>query len=102
MVVDPVTAPVDAVPVPVTAAGSRVAIGRIREATSRWRVVVETWPDGAEHFRGRLVFHPEEPSDRSSRREGPPALHGHSPEDVVRAAFELPEAELRTLLRSLA
>lgn len=82
--------------------GSRVAIGRIREATSRWRVVVETWSEGGEQCRGRFVFQPEEPTDRSGRREGPPVLHGRTPEDVVRAAHELPEAQLRTLLRSLA
>lgn len=87
---------------PIPEPGSRTAIGRIHEAAARWRVVVETWAEDADHCRGRFVFQPEEPSDRSLTREGPPALQGRTPEDVVRAAYELPEAQLRTLLRSLA
>lgn len=82
--------------------GSRVAIGRIRDAASRWRVVVEMWADGADHCRGRFVFQPDDAADRYTRREGPAVLHGRTPEDVVRAAYELSEEHLRTLLRSLA
>lgn len=83
-------------------AGSRVAIGRIRDAASRWRVVVETWSEGVDHCRGRFIFLAEEGADRYPSREGPAALHGRTLEDVMRAAYELPEEHLRTLLRSLS
>jgi hypothetical protein len=83
-------------------AGSRIAIGRIRDAVSRWLVVVETWTEGADHCRGRFIFQSDEGVDRHASREGPPALHGRTLEDVVRAAYELPEEHLRTLLRSLS
>lgn len=83
-------------------AGSRIAIGRIRDAVSRWRVVVETWTEGADHCRGRFIFQSDDGSERHASREGPPALHGRTLEDVMRAAYELPEEHLRTLLRSLS
>ena len=80
----------------------RFAIGRLSDADTRWRVVVEAWPETAGGYRGRLVFQVDDETGRATDREGPVLLHGGSVEDVARAAHEVPEDRLRMLLRSLA
>lgn len=94
--------PAESDSVPTLGLSSRYAIGRIRDAVSRWRVVVETWPEPAEGYRGRFIFQPDDAAERYPSREGPAVLHGRTPEDVVRAAYDLTEDSLRTLLRSLS
>ena len=74
-------------------------IGRIADFRTHWRVLVETWP-AATQFEGRLVFMADDIQDEP-RREGPPKLRGSTHEDVLRAAYDLPEAEIRATLRSL-
>ena len=54
----------------------------------------------AERYQGRLVFQPESVGDADARVSGP-VLSGSSPEEVVIAAYELPEKQVRALLRSL-
>jgi hypothetical protein len=76
------------------------AIGRIADFRTHWRVLVETWP-AATQFEGRLVFRSDE--EQSARpREWPGTLCGTTREDVVRAAYDVPEDRLRAMLRSLA
>ena len=81
---------------------SRVAIGRIRDDASRWRVVLETWPESADAYRGRLVFQADDDPQHNPSREGPARLCGRTQADIVSAALDLPEDHLRTLLRSLS
>ncbi len=75
-------------------------ITRISDDRAKWRVVVQAWPDEP-GYRGRLVFEPDGIAAPLGAREGPPALHGRTREDVVSQAYELPERELRTMLLSL-
>lgn len=75
-------------------------IGRISHDRAKWRVVVQAWPD-APGYRGRLVFEPDGVAAPLGAREGPPALHGRTREDVVQQAYELPEQRLRAMLHSL-
>jgi hypothetical protein len=78
------------------------AIGRIADFRTQWRVLVETWPS-ATHFEGRFVFCADGafvPPHRAAR-EGPPTLRGTTREDVIRAAYELPESKIRAVLHSL-
>jgi hypothetical protein len=76
------------------------AIGRIADFRTHWRVLVETWP-GTSHFEGRFVFRADD-VQAPPPREGPATLRGSTREDVLRAAYELPEEHLRAMLRSLA
>lgn len=74
-------------------------IGRMDVEKTRWRVVVETWPD-AQRYQGRLLFQPDTVGENDVRASGP-VLSGSTPEEVVIAAYELPEKHVRALLRSL-
>jgi hypothetical protein len=76
------------------------AIGRIADFRTHWRVLVETWPS-ASQYEGRLVFRSDD-HEAPPPREGPATLHGRTREDVLRAAYDLPESRLREMLRSLA
>lgn len=73
---------------------------RISEARTRWRVMVETWPEH-DGYHGRFVFAPDGAPAPGDKREGPDALRGRTREDVVAEAYNLPEARLKQLLRSL-
>jgi hypothetical protein len=75
-------------------------IRRIVQDRTRWRVAVETWPE-RDGYHGRFVFAPEPAPDPSEKREGPVALRGQTREDVIGQAYNLPEDQLRQLLRSL-
>ena len=75
-------------------------IGRFDAEYSRWRVVVEAWPK-AEHFEGRLVFQQDDRSGSTAARVTAPMLSGRTPEEVVSAAYEMPEKRVRAVLRSL-
>ena len=75
------------------------AIGRIADFRTHWRVLVETWPSAA-RYEGRLVFQADD-FQAPPPREGPAMLHGVTREDVVRAAYDLPEDRIRAMLRSL-
>ena len=75
-------------------------IGRMAVERTRWRVVVETWPD-SHRYHGRLVFHPEGARPVEDARASAPLLTGSTPEEVVIAAYELSEKHIRALLRSL-
>lgn len=86
-------------------AGVNATIGRLDAERSRWRVMVEAW--GSERgYQGRLVFQPEAMPGQNARavtaRASAPLLAGQSPEEVVSAAYELPEKQIRALLHSLA
>lgn len=76
------------------------AIGRIADFRTHWRVLVETWP-AATQFEGRLVFQADD-FQAPPPRQGPATLRGSTREDVLRAAYEVPEDRLRVMLRSLA
>jgi hypothetical protein len=78
----------------------RSAICRISEGRSRWRVLVETWPD-RDAYRGRLLFCADAPDAAVGAREGPALLLGRSHEDVLSLAHDLPEERLRRVLNSL-
>lgn len=73
---------------------------RISDARTHWRVVVETWAE-RDGFHGRFVFSPDSALVPAGKREGPDALRGSTREDVVAEAYNLPEARLKQLLRSL-
>ena len=74
-------------------------LGRLAAQASRWRVVVEAWPV-EDRYRGRLVFQADD--RRAGRvRESADFLSGRSVEEVVNAAYELPEQRIRVLLHSL-
>ncbi len=76
------------------------AIGRIADFRTHWRVLVETWPS-ATQYEGRLVFQADN-FQAPPPREGPATLRGITREDIVRAAYDVPEDRLRAMLRSLA
>lgn len=78
----------------------RAALGRIGEGRSRWRVVVETWPE-ADDFRGRLLFCPDGAEPLTVERESATLLRGRSHEEVLSRAHELPEQQLKRLLLAL-
>lgn len=87
----------------VSATATRViaTIGRVVEERSRWRVVVEAWP--VDHcYRGRLLFLPDMAGAAPDPRASAPLLTGGTAEEVVSAAHELPEKQLRALLHSLS
>ena len=73
---------------------------RIFEARTQWRVMVETWPEH-DGYHGRFVFAADRAPARADKREGPDALRGRTREEVVAEAYNLPEARLKQLLRSL-
>jgi hypothetical protein len=75
------------------------AILRIADFRTHWRVLVETWPSAAE-YQGRLVFRADDVQPVPAR-EGPPTLRGSTREEILRAAYDLPEAKIRATLRSL-
>ena len=75
-------------------------IGRFDAERSRWRVVVEAWPS-QERYQGRLVFQQDDPGVTSDARASAPLLTGRTPEEVVSAAYELPEKHVRAVLHSL-
>ena len=75
------------------------AISRIAESRKKWRVAVETWPS-ASAYEGRLIFVAEDELGPPAV-EGPTTFRGDTREDVLRAAYEVPEDRLRALLRSL-
>lgn len=74
-------------------------IRRIVEDRKRWRVVVETWSE-QDGYHGRFVFSPDGGFGVDTR-EGPAALRGHTREEVIAEAYNLPEDRLKQLLRSL-
>jgi hypothetical protein len=74
-------------------------IRRIMQDRMHWRVQVETWPE-RDGFHGRVVFFREH-ARAHHKREGPDALRGPTREDVIAAAYDLPEDRLKQLLRSL-
>jgi len=76
------------------------AITRISDDRAKWRVLVEAWPD-APGYRGRFVFSPDGANAALGTRKGPPALQGHTREDVLNQAYEMPEQRLRVMLHSL-
>jgi hypothetical protein len=78
---------------------SASGIRRISQDRAHWRVQVETWPE-RDGFHGRVVFSREHAVARD-QREGPDALRGSTREDVIAAAYNLPENRLQQLLRSL-
>lgn len=73
---------------------------RLTEHHTRWRVVVQTWPE-QNGFHGRFVFEPDGFHPEGETREGPPLLSGTSREEVLRSAYDVPESRLRALLHSL-
>ena len=75
-------------------------IRRIVQDRTPWRVAVETWPE-RDGYHGRVVFAPERAPQANDQREGPAALRGSTREDVIAQAYNLPEDQLRQLLRSL-
>lgn len=75
-------------------------IRRLTEHRTRWRVVVQTWPE-QNGYQGRFVFEPDGSHPEGETREGPPLLSGMSREEVLRSAYDVPEARLRALLHSL-
>ena len=79
-----------------TASGIR----RIVEDRTQWRVLVETWPE-RDGYHGRFVFSPERSSAPEELRAGPDALRGHTREEVIAQAYDLPEVRLKQVLRSL-
>lgn len=76
-------------------------IGRFDAERTRWRVVVEAWP-GEERYLGRLVFRPDTPGKKPEPRASAALLSGDTAEEVVRAAYELPEKQIRAVLHSLS
>ena len=75
-------------------------IGRVDVERTRWRVVVEAWPD-ERRYQGRLVFQPDHAGTGHDARASGPLLSGSTAEEVVIAAYEMPEKQVRALLRSL-
>lgn len=75
-------------------------IRRIFQDQAPWRVLVETWPE-RDGYHGRFVFSPERRRIPADSREGPAALRGHTREDVIAQAYDLPEDRLKQVLRSL-
>lgn len=73
---------------------------RISEASKHWRVMVQTWVE-RDGYHGRFVFSPDRMPVPAEIREGPDALRGHTREEVIAAAYNLPEDRLKQLLRSL-
>ncbi|NLG62735.1 MAG: hypothetical protein GX539_10845 [Candidatus Cloacimonetes bacterium] len=76
------------------------AIRRISDDRTKWRVLVEAWPEEP-GYRGRLVFAPDGLDAPLPAREGPAAFSGRTREDVLRQAWEMPEQQLRVMLHSL-
>jgi hypothetical protein len=80
-------------------------LGRLDAERSRWRVTVEAWGSDRD-YHGRLVFQPEAMPGQTPQgftaRASATLLAGHSPEEVVSAAYDLPEKQIRALLHSLA
>lgn len=72
---------------------------RLSTERARWRVKVQAW-DGSEGWRGRLVFETDG-TKGVEVREGPAALRGHTREELLVVAHEIPERRLRELLHSL-
>lgn len=79
---------------------SESGIRRLVQDRTSWRVAVETWAE-RDGYHGRVVFAPERAPLPADKREGPAALRGATREDVVAQAYDLPENQLRQLLRSL-
>lgn len=63
-------------------------------------MLVETWPE-LDGYHGRFVFAPERARMAADKRAGPDALRGHTREEVIAQAYNLPEDRLQQLLRSL-
>jgi hypothetical protein len=76
-------------------------IGRVAAERTRWRVVVEAWPDD-QRYCGRLVFTPDAGGAAPEPRTSAALLHGRTAEEVVSAAYDLPEKQIRALLHSLS
>ena len=75
-------------------------IGRIHDDRTKWRVMVQAWPDEA-GYAGRLVFAADGGATSLGTREGPAALRGATREAVVSQAYDLSETHLRAMLYSL-
>ena len=75
-------------------------IGRLHDDRSKWRVIVEAWPDQAGYV-GRLIFETDGGAAPVATREGPPAFRGPTREAVVSQAYDLSETHLRALLHAL-
>jgi hypothetical protein len=75
-------------------------ICRFDAERSRWRVVVEAWPS-EERYEGRLVFQQDDPGVPAGARASAPLFTGRTAEEVVSAAYELPEKHVRAVLHSL-
>ena len=82
------------------AATCSATIGRFDAERSRWRVLVEAWPS-QERYQGRLVFQQDDPGAAADERASAPLLSGRTPEEVVSAAYDLPEKQVRAVLHSL-
>ncbi|MBX6364415.1 MAG: hypothetical protein IRZ00_11155 [Gemmatimonadetes bacterium] len=67
----------------------------------RWRVKVESW-DAEGGVSGRFVFEPDGPEPSFGPRMTGPALRARRREEVIAAAYDVPEHRLRELLRSLS
>jgi hypothetical protein len=80
--------------------GGASPLRRLTAGGGQWRVRVQSWRSG-EGYHGRLVFEPEGRFPRQDHRCGPPALRGGTREELVAAAYDLPEPRLRALLHSL-
>lgn len=76
-------------------------ICRLFAEGTRWRVRVESW-EAEGGASGRFVFEPDDPSAAANSRQSGPALRAERREDVIRAAYDIPERRLRELLHSLA
>jgi hypothetical protein len=76
------------------------AVRRLTEGRTRWRVLVESWRE-SDAFRGRLLFQPDGQAGEQTRLESATLLEGHSHEDVVSRAHDLPEGRLKQVLHSL-
>lgn len=76
------------------------AVRRITEGRTRWRVVVQSWRE-SDAFRGRLLFQPDDPAGEGAPLESAALLEGHSHEDILGMAHELPEIRLKQVLHSL-
>lgn len=82
------------------------SIRRITEHGARWRVMVETWREEEDAYRGRLLFRREMPDRMEGERmdedrESAPLLHGRSRTDVLALAHDVTEERLRRMLQSL-
>lgn len=76
------------------------AICRISALGIPWRVQVEAYP-GPAGWSGRLRFEPEAVGTRHGSRVGPMTLRGRTHEDLLDAAYQLPERRIRELLHAL-